>query len=155
MSKDEVKEYIIAWKIYQEFYNKATILKKIAHERAQCEFDIICKNIGLQFYEIEHIFYNLPKYEIVPGSSCHVFKMPKVLAAIDEQGMQELFEVFAAVFAKLTAGRSEFAGKKITDEKMQDDFEIVLNNIIISPELLREQWPLFNLVDQKIAELEA
>ena len=85
---------------------------------------------------------------------------------INESVKQELFELFQPIFAKVyQQHRAKFIhekGKSILFEEeivwdviVKGCFGDVLDTIIWYPEALMYNWPLYQLINAKIAELEA
>jgi hypothetical protein len=156
-SQKDVRIYNFFRNVVDGFYSEAKALQKIVTEEiVRPEFNVVCDNIALSFIQIQNKFDNLPTHQrmkiMIPVEGGCRAQDP---VEISETIKKELFEIFVPIFEKCHLEYGNLLEEKMTDEMAKKIFEEVLDNIIWYPELLMYNWPMINLLNEKIAELEA
>ncbi len=161
-SQEEMARYNFFATLISEFYNKAKTLQRIVtDEIVRPEFDVVCDNISLSFYQIQNKFDNLPTYQRMNTLvSVEGDLQAQDPVEISEDTKQELFELFVPIFEKtyqeysLQFSQKDTFGEKMAEETIRNIFKEILDIYLWHPEMLMDNWPMIDLLNAKIAELE-
>lgn len=165
-SSAEKELYNFQLKLLRYFYNESESLKKIIMDDiAWPELEIICNNIepwdaivakiaDFKHEEMQKLLCKQnPDQSVVPVCGCGM----QYPMEISTQLKKEFFEIFRSVFLKLYQEQIEnnIFTEATIDEYIEYLFEPSLSELLWLPELLGKEYPLLQLLDEKIGELEA